>query len=119
MDTFEVNSCAYGIEDEHPGSSMKMAERPTLTHCLNRMMWSLGVLFRASPGSSWLPLIVCENALSYGAKSEVTYPPSPTAGRPHAQVTKPEQSDRYAFHAELLSRSQRWLDPSHAQHDES
>src|SRR5580700_3622819 len=119
MDTSDVNSCAYGSGAEQPGSSMKIAVRPAVTHCLKRMMCSSGVLLRASPGRSWLPSIVCENEVSYGAKSDVTYPPSPTGGRPHAHVTKPEQSDRYAFHAALLSRSQRWLEPSQAQHDES
>ena len=37
------------------------------------MICSSGVLLRASPGWSWLPSIVCENALSYGANSDVTY----------------------------------------------
>src|SRR5215475_8402806 len=116
MTTCDSNSCAYGCDDEQPGSSMNIAVWPGSIQFLKRMMCSLFVLLSASPFASEPPLIVCEISPLNGAKSPVTYPPLPTAGRPHEYVTKPEQSERYAFHAELLSRSQRWLGPSHPQH---
>jgi hypothetical protein len=97
IDTSDVSSCAYGVAELQPGSSMKVARLPGTTHSLKSMM--CGWLFTASPGWSDEAGMVCEMSDWKGASSHVT---RPGAGRPHAHETRPEQSDRYGFQAGSL-----------------
>src|SRR5580704_14434131 len=94
METPDVNSCAYGVAAEQPGSSMNVATWFGVTHPLNSMTCSL--LLTASPGCRSLAAIADVMSLTNGANSPVT---RPGGGSSQAQETRPEQSERYGSHA--------------------
>ena len=86
-----VNSCAYGVDELHPGSSMNTAWLPGVTHLSNSTMCPPLSRFTASPGFMSVHWMVLESVLPNGAYSLVT---SPGGGSSHAHETNPEQSER-------------------------
>src|SRR5579871_4198967 len=94
-----VNSCAYGSDELHPGSSMKTASWPGVIHSLKITMCPTLFRFAASPGCMSVQLMVVESDVLKGANSSVT---RPGGGSCHAHETKPEQSERYGSHCALL-----------------
>ena len=101
MLTFDVLSCAYGIDELQPGSSMNTAVTPGVIQFLKSITCSS--LFTASPGARSCASIAWVMSFSNGANSPVT---RPGAGRPHAHETRPEQSDRYGSQAGFEVRLQ-------------
>jgi len=85
------NSCAYGVEELHPGSSMKTASEPGVIHFSKRTMCPPLSRLTASPGFMSVHWMVFETVVSNGAKVAVT---RPGGGSCHAHETNPEQSER-------------------------
>lgn len=91
-----VNSCAYGVEELQPGSSMKTAFVPGVTHFSKSTMCpEFGSRLAASPGFMSAHWMTVDALVSYGANVPVT---RPGAGSSHAHEMKPEQSERYGSH---------------------
>jgi hypothetical protein len=95
------NSCAYGVAELHPGSSMNIASEPGVIHFSKSTMCPPLSRLAASPGCMSVHWMVFETDVSPGANSLVT---SPGAASSHAHETNPEQSERYGSHCGLLWR---------------